>query len=67
MLIYLNNQPLKLDNDSISVAEFLTFKGIKSSGTAVSLNDRLIPHSKWEETSINKGDRLLIISAAFGG
>lgn len=67
MNIQLNNQPISLSQEEVTVSELLEMKGIKSSGTAVSVNDKLIRHSLWDSFQLKENDRVIIISAAFGG
>lgn len=67
MKIILNNKPITLDADEISVDQLIKNNGIKSAGTAVSVNDILIRHSEWERRVIKDGDKVVVISAAFGG
>lgn len=56
-----------MPSDHMTVASMLEWKGVKPNGTAVSVNDRLIRHSAWADTTLADGDRVVIISAAFGG
>ena len=67
MKIELNNEPVSLSDDTKSVAALLADRGVKSGGTAVSVNNRIVRHSDWEHTMLHEGDRVVIITAAFGG
>lgn len=67
MKITLNNESIQLSNDDFTVMELLNTKGISHNGTAVSVNDRIVRHAMWESTKLSEGDRVVIISAAFGG
>ncbi len=67
MRITINNKPADISNDYMTLAELLEERGVKSGGTAVALNNRIVKHENWEITRLNDGDSLTIISAAFGG
>lgn len=36
-------------------------------GVALAVNNRIVTRSTWEETSLQEGDDITIIKAAFGG
>ena len=67
MRITINNQPFDLSNDYATVAELIQIRGVKSGGTAVELNNKIVKHDDWEITRLQEGDCVTIISAAFGG
>lgn len=67
MKIFVNNQSVEISKDIHTVKDFLSSGKYSGSGTAVALNDNILPKTKWEETALNEGDKLVIISAAFGG
>lgn len=67
MKIELNNESVELNDDTKTVAELLNDRGVKGGGTAVSVNNRIVRHCDWENAQLHDGDRVVIISAAFGG
>ncbi len=67
MKIIVNNRPEMLPDSELTISEFIEMKGIKRGGTAISLNDNIVRQADWNNTYINDGDRVVIISAAFGG
>lgn len=67
MTIYLNEMPESLPSDFMTISNLLKYKAIKSEGTAVALNDKIVKKAKWDVTSLSDLDRVTIISAAFGG
>ena len=67
MTILLNDNPVKLPNDYMTVADFVKWKEIPSQGTAIAVNDKLIKQSQWPVTKLNDQDRITVISAAYGG
>lgn len=67
MTVFINNNPITLPADNMNVADLAEWKNIPSGGSAIALNDKLIPHNKWSETYLNEGDKLLVVAVAFGG
>lgn len=67
MNILLNNIPTPLPRDFMTVEDLVEWKGIKPSGTAVAVNDKIIRKELWNLTKLSDLDRVTIISAAFGG
>lgn len=67
MKILLNNIVTPLPSDYMTVADFVVWKGIKPSGTAIAINDKIIKKAFWETTTFHDLDRVTVISAAFGG
>lgn len=67
MNIYINDEPTDISMSGITVTDLLQMRNVKTDGTAVAINNRLIRNLKWDSTVINDGDRVTIISAAFGG
>lgn len=67
MKIFLNNTPVNIPGNDVTVLALVQYKDISRNGTAVSVNDRLIRQSDWETAKLKDGDRVVIISAAFGG
>ena len=67
MNILLNSESIQLPKELGTVKDLVIWKKIPSQGTAVAVNDKLIPQSQWGVTQLNDLDRITIISAAFGG
>lgn len=67
MDIILNNLPTKLPANVTDINELVVWKGIKTQGTAIAVNDKLIKKIDWKNTLIHPLDRVTIISIAFGG
>lgn len=67
MKIYLNNELIDLGSDSVTVEDLVNLQRIPSNGTAIALNNKIVPRSKWAVTRLNESDRVVAISAAFGG
>ena len=67
MTIQLNDETIKLPSDDMTVAELLDWRNQGKGGTAVAVNDRLIRKADWSSRHLAEGDRVTVISAAFGG
>lgn len=66
MKIYVNNKETELATGS-HISELTTVLQLPEKGIALAQNNRIIPRSEWEKTSINEGDQIVIIQAACGG
>lgn len=66
MKILLNDQPLTVD-DGCTVADLAQLRALPSSGVAIAVNDLLVPRGKWSEQTLADGDKVTVISAAYGG
>ena len=64
MKIFINNQHIELPSDEMTVAELIAWRNIPTGGTAITINDRIVRKS---DTRLSDGDRVVVISAAFGG
>lgn len=67
MNITLNDKNIELPGNCLTIQDLLQHQGIMTAGTAVSVNDRIVRHADWPRTGLAEGDRVVIISAAFGG
>lgn len=67
MTILLNDNPVVLPSDYMTVADLVKWKEIPSQGTAIAVNNKLIKQEKWSITKLNDQDQITVISAAFGG
>ncbi len=66
MKIYLNQQPIEVAIET-TVRELLDSRQIVLDGTAVAVNNKLVPKSEWETFQLNNDDKLTVIRATFGG
>ena len=57
------------ETDAVNVRALLESLEIPpaQSGTAVAINEAIVPRSKWEETVLKDGDNVEIIRAVAGG
>ncbi|MFI3320787.1 MAG: sulfur carrier protein ThiS [Rikenellaceae bacterium] len=65
MKIALNNKEREVHSHLL--AEILTELQIETKGIAVGLNARVVARKDWESTPIAEGDKIVIVSAVFGG
>ena len=64
--IFLNDQPISV-TENITVGELAELRGIGKQGVAMAVNDIFIRQADWEKRILKEGDRVVFISAAYGG
>ncbi len=69
MNIKINGESRDFSPASLKVVELLQVLDIdaEQGGIAIALNMSVVPRGKWEETEIQEGDELEIITARQGG
>ena len=67
MILCINEKPEIINENLLTVADLLSMKNINSGGTAVAVNNHLVTRNQWEQHELKDGDRITIISAAYGG
>ena len=67
MRIILNNTPLNLPDDFMTIEQLLQWKNINPAGTAVAINNKIIKKDIWDTVKFENNDSVTIISAAYGG
>lgn len=67
MKIYLNDDIVKLAQSNPTLKDLIKEQNIPEVGTALAINDRIIPRDRWDSTELNELDKVVAISAAFGG
>ncbi|MCQ2221428.1 MAG: sulfur carrier protein ThiS [Prevotella sp.] len=65
MEILINNE--KKETKATNVSELAAELALPERGVALAINNRIVTRNAWEETSLNEGDNVTIIKAAFGG
>lgn len=65
MILTLNGQPY--DTAASTVAQLLEEKGIAADGTAVAVAEQVVPRSRWQDTPLNEGADVEILTAVQGG
>ncbi|AOM42066.1 sulfur carrier protein ThiS [Xenorhabdus hominickii] len=66
MNIIVNDQPLTLDTP-MTVQQLLEHVQHTQAGTALAINQTIIPRSEWHTHQINDGDNILLFQAIAGG
>ncbi len=66
MQIFINNAPVEV-NPKHSLADILGSQGIPAQGTAVAVNNKVVPKALWADTFVAEGCRLTVINAVCGG
>ncbi|CDH19566.1 sulfur carrier protein ThiS [Xenorhabdus bovienii] len=66
MNIIVNDQPITLST-SMTVQQLLEHVQRSQSGTALAINQTIIPRSEWNSHQINDGDNILLFQAIAGG
>lgn len=67
MTIYINDGIENISPEIVTVAHLLSSRNIPSGGTAVAINGRLVKQPEWGNTPLRENDKVMIISAAYGG
>ena len=66
MKIYINQKEIEVQ-DSISVKELLDMQQISIEGTAIAIDNKLVPKTEWNDRILTEGNKITIIRATFGG
>ena len=66
MTVTVNGEPRALAGET-TVATLLEALEVRCDGTAVALNDEVVPRDRHAATALREGDRLEIIVAVAGG
>ena len=66
MKIYINQKKREVQ-DSISVKELLDMQQIAIEGTAIAIDNKLVPKNEWNDRILTDGNKITIIRATFGG
>jgi sulfur carrier protein len=68
MELFVNGEARQVPDDVQTVAELLDTMQLEATdGTAIAVNEEVIPGSKWGETRIDEGDDIEVIRATQGG
>ena len=66
MKIYINQKEIEVQ-DNISVKELLEIQQIAIEGTAIAIDNKLVPKNEWNDRILTDGNKITIIRATFGG
>lgn len=67
MIIYINSKPKEIPDDVNTVEKLLEYLRIPRNGTGIGINNNLITACSWNKTVIKPEDRIMMISATYGG
>ena len=65
MKIYINQKEIETQ-DSISIKELLDMQQISIEGTAIAIDNKLVPKNEWNDRILTEGNKITIILATFG-
>ena len=66
MKIDINQKEIEVQ-DNISVKELLDMQQIAIEGTAIAIDNKLVPKNEWNDRILTDGNKITIIRATFGG
>ena len=66
MKIYINQKEIETQ-DSISIKELLDMQQISIEGTAIAIDNKLVPKNEWNDRILTEGNKITIIRATCGG
>ena len=67
MIIYINSKLEEIPQNVDTVGKLLDYLKVSRNGTGVGINNRLVKAKDWDKTFLRNEDRVMIISAAYGG
>jgi len=67
MEIFVNNQPIHVEENTSLLSLVFSQVGENSKGLAVAVNEEVVPKNEWKKTVLNQNDQVLIIKATQGG
>ena len=66
MKVYINQNETEVPED-ITVQELLDRQQTAAEGTAMAIDNKLVPKSEWSNRTLADGDKITLIRATFGG
>lgn len=66
MKVYINGEAADIA-EGATVADALAAKGITAAGTAVAIENRVVPRAEWATRTLTEGVKLTVIRAVCGG
>ena len=67
MKVSINKQDYELADGTTLLAALKQVPNIPEKGIAVAVNNQVVSLSKWQETTLNNGDKITVIKAFDGG
>ena len=66
MKVYINQNETEVP-EGITGKEWLDRQQIAAEGTAIAIDNKLVPKSEWSNRTLADGDKITLIRATFGG
>lgn len=66
MLIQFNDAPLECQDDC-TVGELLSAMNLSQDGSALAINQSILPREQWDQHRLTAGDCILLFQAIAGG
>ena len=66
MRILFNDEPMQCDENLTIAALLGTLRQLKP-GTALALNQQILPREQWEHQQVSEGDQILLFQVIAGG
>lgn len=66
MKVYINQNETEVP-EGTTVKELLDLQQIAAEGTAIAIDNKLVPKSEWSNRTLTDGDKITLIRATFGG
>jgi sulfur carrier protein len=66
MRVLFNDEPMMCDENLTVAALLETLRQLKP-GTALALNQQILPREQWERQQVNEGDNILLFQVIAGG
>ncbi len=66
MRVYFNDEPMQCA-ETLTLTNLLAQLSLLKPGTAVAVNQTIVPREKWETYSLCDGDHILLFQAIAGG
>lgn len=66
MEVFVNRTPVEVA-DNMTLAELLRARNISPDGTAVAVNNRVVPRAEWTTYRLEEGAKVTVIRAVCGG
>lgn len=65
MNITVNNKKQVVESENLT--QLIDELAIETKGIAIALNNKVVPRSDWDSTTLSHDDQIIIVSAVFGG
>lgn len=66
MRILFNDEPMQCA-DNLTLSALLTQLNQGQPGTALALNEQIVPRDRWDQHALQDGDRILLFQVIAGG